>query len=595
VTSDREELGAPFVVGAGLFLGASMFALSVTGILWRIDALAVSLCLLASLALSVLWIRRSGVRPALSLRAVLLLVPLLVIPAVASLAPPHRLDEVAYGAALPRDYALAGRFFYNADYGPYSAFPANYEALATAALVLVGDVTPARALNALLALGLAVIAVHLSRLLGVPKRLALFAAVLVLSSTALYKVVPMVKNDVANAFFQSLALLAIAAYFTRRQASRLALGAFFLGTAVGTKYSGLQYALCVVPLMAGLILRTSRSWSERTRHLALFGAVALVAALPWYVRNGVVFGNPFFPFLNELFGADNGFTAQHSVLAREIFAGRSGFSWSSGTVGGFAEGLVEGFGWVPVLLCVPGLVAAASRRRDPATVFLGAVVVSYALVTLFAGYWSPRYFLSLLVPASAFATVALAELVRVAPRLPGGLRTAAVGLGVLALVVGGSAIRDQWSRGEKIVKHVLRGERWELVRRNTYWHLAVWCNRNLTDEDRIGFVNTKPYFYLDRPYLDIHPLTEKGNFQALRTPEEHLEAFHEQGLTWLAFQRGNLPRYSEAHAPHLHALRRSFQRAKTALTQSGELTLVKTIGAVRIYRIEPPGSAEGPS
>ena len=53
---------------------------------------------------------------------------------------------------MPRDYALAGRFFYNADYGPYSAFPSNYEALTTASLVLFDEVVPARVLNALLAL-----------------------------------------------------------------------------------------------------------------------------------------------------------------------------------------------------------------------------------------------------------------------------------------------------------------------------------------------------------------------------------------------------------------------------------------------------------
>ncbi len=127
MTSDPGELRPPLIAGAGVFIGASMLALSVTGLLWRIDALSFGLCFLAAALASGLWLRRSGARPGIPLWSVLLLVPLLVLPAVASLSPPFGWDEVAYGAALPRDYARAGRFFYNADYGPYSAFPANYQ------------------------------------------------------------------------------------------------------------------------------------------------------------------------------------------------------------------------------------------------------------------------------------------------------------------------------------------------------------------------------------------------------------------------------------------------------------------------------------
>ena len=59
-----------------------------------------------------------------------------------SFVPPSSWDEIAYTIALPRDYAHENRFFYNADYGPYSAFPANYEALTTIVLYLTNDVWP---------------------------------------------------------------------------------------------------------------------------------------------------------------------------------------------------------------------------------------------------------------------------------------------------------------------------------------------------------------------------------------------------------------------------------------------------------------------
>ncbi len=585
---EPEEPRPPLVAGAGLFVGASMLALSATGILWRIDAVSAGVCLVAALLVSGLWVLRAGARPGIPIWVLVLLLPLLVLPTVAAMAPPHNWDEVAYGAALPRDYALAGRFFYNADYGPYSAFPGNYEALATASLVLMGDVIPVRVLNVLLALGLAVIAVNLSRDLGVSRPVALCAAVLVLSADALLASVPMVKNDVANAFFQSLALLSIASYAARREPSRLALGAFFLGTAVGTKYSSLQFALCVASLTVGLVLGGSGSRSQKLRRLGVFGIITSAAALPWYARNYVVFGNPFFPFLNELLGARNGFTAEHSAITREMFGGLNGYSWSTGTVSAFLSRAASGFGWVPVLLSVPGLLAAVARKRDAASAFLGAALLSFGLIALFAGIWLPRYFLSLLVLSSAFAGAALAEILRVA-QLVLGRRAPVVALGLLTVALGGSSIRWQWRTSGELVRDVLRLERQQFVRTHApYWSLADWANRNLAPGDKIGIgVNVQPFYYLDRPYFHIHPMTEKGNLQSLQTPDEFLRAFRTLGLTWLAFSRYyDEASYPEATAPRMNAFLRRFYRARKALTQSGKLTLMTTVEGVRVYRIE---------
>ena len=589
----RSELQVPLVAGAGLFVGASMLALSATGLLWRIDAVSAGACLVAALLVSGLWVLRTAAPSGIPIWVLVLLLPLLVLPTVAAMAPPHVWDEVAYGAALPRDYALAGRFFYNADYGPYSAFPGNYEALVTASLVLTGDVMPARVLNVLLALGLAVIVVNLSRDLGVSRPVALSTAVLVLSASALLTSVPMARNDVANAFFQSLALLSLARYAARRELSRLALGAFFLGTAVGVKYSSLQFALCVAPLTVGLVLGGPGTRRQKLLGLGVFGTIASAAALPWYARNSLQFGNPFFPFLNDFLGARNRFTAEHSAITREMFGALTGYSWSTGTVGGFLSGAAGGFGWVPVLLSVPGLVAAVARKRDAASVFLGSAMVSLALVTLFAGYWLPRYFLSLLVLSSAFAGVAVAEILRGA-RLVLGRRPPVVAIGLLAVALGAGSIRWQWRASGEIVRDVLRLERQQFARVHApYWSVADWANRNLARGDKIGIgVNVQPFYYLDRPYLHIHPMTEKGNLQSLQTPDEYLRAFHALGLTWLAFSPySDETAYPEAAAPRTKAFLRRFYRARKDLARRGKLSLVTTVSGVRIYRIEAPAVA----
>jgi len=591
--SGAAETRPTFVVGAGLSLGVTALALSVTGILWRIDALTVSLCLAAGLAVFWPWVRRPGPCREMPFWALVLPLALIAIPAVAAMAPPHEWDEVAYGAALPRDYAAAGRFFYNADYGPYSAFPGNYEALTTASIVLARDVTPVHGLVVLLALGLAAIAAHLTRLLGTSWPGALCAAVLVLSAEALVTSVPMGKNDIANAFFQGLALLAIASYAIERKWRSLAAGGFFLGVALGVKYSSLEFAACVAPLTAALILAGSGRLSQRLRHLAVFGIVAFAAALPWYARNYVVFDNPFFPFLNELLGARNGFTAEHSAITREMFGGLAGYSWHAGTVSGFLSKVTYGFGWVPALLSVPGLLVAMWRRRDAASGFLGVTLLSFGLLTLFAGYWLPRYFLSLLVLSCAFAAVAASEVFRVTERML-GRRAPIVAALLLVLAVGGESLRFQWRSGRRFVRDVVHLKRKDFPRSHVrYWEVADWANRNLGPEEKIGMgVNVQPFYYLQRPYFHIHPMTEKGNLQSLDTPEQFLQAFRELGLTWLAFsQYTDTTNYPETTAPRMNAFLRRFYAARKALVRGGQLIPVASMQGVRIYRIEIPAAA----
>jgi hypothetical protein len=67
------------------------------------------------------------------------------------------------------------------------------------------------------------------------------------------------------------------------------------GLAAGTKYHGLIFALAFAVLLLAMARR------RRLLSLGLFTAAAVVA-LPWYVRNWVVAGNPLYPFAAGVFG-----------------------------------------------------------------------------------------------------------------------------------------------------------------------------------------------------------------------------------------------------------------------------------------------------
>jgi hypothetical protein len=575
----------PWVIASGVLVGVGMIGLSLTGLLGRLTRVSVLACLLVAFAAAVVYLR--GRRPSGLPHVVWMALPF-VLPAAwaAWYLPPYTWDDVAYGAALPRDYAAAGRLFYDADYGAYSAFPANHEALVTASLVLTGDVSASQVLNVLLALGLALIAVQLSRALGASRAPSLVAGLLVLCAPILIEVAPLSKNDVACAFFQSLAALTLVECLERRGYLSAGLAGAFLGVALGVKYSTLHFALAITPFAVVLLARSAAPGTG-LRRVLVWGASVAVFASPWYVRNAVLFGNPLYPFLNDVLGAQNRFTREHSELLRESFDGIREVCLKTGTPGMLVTRVLAQFGMLPTVLALPGLFLALRGARRPAGVLLAGTAVTYAALTLFVGYWVPRYFLSLLVLWSALATLPLALLGTALRGLPSAPRR----VGWLAVLVVPAAVaiwgaspfwRMQWRDGLQ----VRRGGRYAFVRdRVRYLPVAEWLNAHMTAGDRvaIGF-NIQPFYYLRGSYYHIHPQTE-GDLLAAETPEQVEAALRGVGATLLAFS-GSDGTYFEDTAPRICAYRLRLWRGQRQLRKAGRLRLLAEVAGVRILRLE---------
>jgi hypothetical protein len=94
------------------------------------------------------------------------------------------------------------------------------------------------------------------------------------------------------AYYAVAALYTLTAYRLSKNVSLLNITAVLAGMAMGVKYQSF-----VVPLTCGLILLFqlpfSKAWSAAWR----FSILTLLVALPWYLRNFVFMGNPFYPFV----------------------------------------------------------------------------------------------------------------------------------------------------------------------------------------------------------------------------------------------------------------------------------------------------------
>jgi hypothetical protein len=515
---------------------------------------------------------------------------LLGAPVIGSVLPPFTWDEDAYSAALPRFYAQAHHFFYHSDYGAYSAFPGNYEALTTSSILLFATPLPVKLFNAACALGMAICGCAIGTCIGLKKEYSALAAALILSAPVTTSAL-VIKNDISVGFFQSVALLLLVLYMRRHEIRDLLFSGGAMGIALGTKYSSLQFAVCMLPCVSIAARAATGSLGSAVRHVILFAALSMVVASPWYIRNALLFGNPLFPFFNTLFGSGNDFTALNSEIFAESFNGYIDFSWQSGNISSFLDKFLTQFGSVTVPCGIVGSTFALAPGLIRRVLVLFAAI--YVVVVIRFGFWEPRYFSSLLVvvvPFAALAVQALVDLLAEVTALSQRVKVGAVLAIVAAITATGMYDRSCLiAAGVKV--YLIEGSEAFYRKFVPDWDVADWLNRNTKEYDRIGFINIQPFYYLQRQFLFIHSSNQKGHFETLSSSRDFLQAFSHQRLNILCFRRHDRFRrygrdwYRPDLIPKLWEFYSSVYAAVDQLEKDGNLVEIAAIRDVKVYRI----------
>ena len=98
--------------------------------------------------------------------------------------------------------------------------------------------------------------------------------------------------DMALVYYSIAALYALTQFRDTKVNQWIPLIALMAGFAMSVKYTSFM-----VPLTGGLLLLLQRPFHRSILHTAQFSALAVVTALPYYLRNAVFMQNPFYPFL----------------------------------------------------------------------------------------------------------------------------------------------------------------------------------------------------------------------------------------------------------------------------------------------------------
>ncbi|OGS21622.1 MAG: hypothetical protein A2252_12610 [Elusimicrobia bacterium RIFOXYA2_FULL_39_19] len=128
--------------------------------------------------------------------------------------------------------------------------------------------------------------------------------------------------------FWAVALYALW-FYKNKNVKLLYLSAFLLGLALSTKYTA---GFCIPILLAGIIYKHKNNrLADITTVTAGFISIIFLLLIPWWLKNYVYCGNPFFPYLTNLFGTG---TFSSETLNNYLLDARHGYSGLTSSING---------------------------------------------------------------------------------------------------------------------------------------------------------------------------------------------------------------------------------------------------------------------
>jgi len=312
---------------------------------------------------------------------------------IGGLVPPFDYDSLHYHLAFPQIY-LQNHLITFQSQNVFAQFPFIGEMLYTWGIAIGGYSLPAL-LHGIGSLIMAAFVYSIgNRIWG--KIAGVSAVLLCLTSLHLARAAIKPQIDIFTALFSIAALCCLFRWLDRRENFWLLFGGIFTGLGLGTKYTSL--VLILIPLAVGLLfssIRENKGRSYAIKNILIFSGIALLTALPWFLRNLIWTGNPVYPLLFKIFGGQG----MNADLDRMIFNYHSspllkdltGFKSDSTALSSFCNNLMEFWQvpfsafknnviWLsPALITFPlfGLTDRKSRKHILWLVFL---IIYYYLV-----------------------------------------------------------------------------------------------------------------------------------------------------------------------------------------------------------------------
>ncbi|MBS1701657.1 MAG: hypothetical protein JST12_08350 [Armatimonadetes bacterium] len=343
--------------------------------------------------------------------------------------------------------------------------------------------------------------------------------------------------DVANGLFAGFGFVYAAQYIDKKEKGDLWLAAILLSLAAGSKYTGLQSIL--VASFVALVFASNKVDAIK------MGSFAGLMALPWYLKNWLLVGNPVYPFFYSVLGGKNWDVFQGQIYSEEqhtfgyhgvtnLGQGILGLVTSPGRFTNPQPLLGGGFAFVSlgfavfagaVLGAVKGLVSKFDRG-------LAAMILLQLLAWFFLSQQS-RYILTLIVPMLYFLARALCW------KPVGKLVVGAVVIQAIAAlwvykenivterlpVLVGGLTKDEFLGGYSLEDGT------HVPGKVDTYQLSKFIDNDPTVQ-KVGLFDEVFGYYLNKPYFWATPghTTELG-YADMQTADQLVDALKKQGIT----------------------------------------------------------------
>jgi hypothetical protein len=519
--------------------------------------------------------------------------------------PPWFADDLVYHLSLPRLFAMSHGYA-QPDDNIFRSFPLGWESILST-LFAFGDAPDRfppfnpRLVTVWTGVGAALATAGLTRALGASRSWAAWAGALLLA-------VPTFAEFTSLAYVESYLVLlsTLALFFVLRvldgEEQCIWLAGVLAGASASVKYPGL--GICV-----GLTLLMFGSRDEgRPGRLLRFILVGACVGSPFYLRNAVERGNPFFPTLYGVFG------------------GSGWDSWRAVNYAGILEHYGEGHDSWSDWVLLPWRLLAAHDPRSGFESFLGPFVAVGAFAALllvfrstrswlFSGsrhaapvgwfvlfwflFWActtqqGRMFLPAVPALVALGATALDSLSRARPKLGRAFSLVAV---VLSLGAAGAAERTRWSYQEttKWLTRALDSDGLLSLMLPDTWPIERDLEQVVPLTGKVWLVWMHDYnYYLRRPWKEDQ-IFEDYRFSTLletsRTPSDLTRSLAQEGITHVLINHRFFLSDGSADVTEgrTDRLRARFQEVIAARALVPVLQRRASGVAVTLYAVRPPG------
>jgi len=422
--------------------------------------------------------------------------------------------------------------------------------------------------------------------------------------------------DLGMTFFTTGSLIAFLYWRDSdyRRIGWLLLSAVCMGLAVGSKYNALIAWLILSILLVLVYVRDTKRQAAGVGFGLIFVLVAVAVASPWYLKNFMLTGNPFYPLFQRIFEVAQQQSLPAAVQTkaaeesskigffqmRKILYGESFIETLLIPLRMFFQGSDDGYQYFqgvlnPILiLFVPFVFLRRGFRRD--VLFLLGFCGLFMVLAYFLTEKQVRYILPVIPCLSIVAAVGIHHLVSWLENFP---RTSLRRPGVVAVSL--SVVFLLCMNVTYLVRHVKKMDpipvvsgketREDYLKRKLRHYRAVdYANRHLPADAVVFtmFLGRRGY-YLDRPYRNeryFGALTLHRLVHASETPEAFSKVVSDLGVSHLLVRIDVFHRYLNDNFT-ADQIRQFFERIQKywvlvynakdyAIWQVGEVHLPKT-------------------